>query len=100
MIFDDVLDGLVVGVRVPGRHHADEAAGGRVLVHLDDVRVPGEARGLVHVLHGDLDRGIVLELEAVDEPGVQVGVPHLHSELKVPLAFIIQCLEIGKEQEN
>ena len=88
-------DGAVAGVQVLCGDGADDGAGRRVLVHVHEVGGLVEDGRLVHVLHRHADRGEVLELQPVDEAGVQVGVADLHPELVVPLLLVVQTLEGG-----
>lgn len=84
---------LVVGVR--GADGAEDSVSGRVLFDLHDVTGSFEHRGLVHVLHDDLNGGFVGVAPHREETRVPVDVFHLDSQTVLTL-----LLEVQRLQEN
>ena len=83
------------GVGVGGADGADDGVPGGVLLHLHDVAGPLEDGRLVHVLHLDLDGGVVPERPGGEEARVEVDVLHLHPQAVLPLPLKVQGLGGG-----
>ena len=83
--------GVVGGVRVAGRDHADHRADLGVLAQLDVVGGGVEERRLVDVLHAHVHDGHVLEGRALG--GVRLAVGPLHLQRVAGLALEVQRLE-------
>jgi len=99
--------GAVAAVGVAGGHGAHLGAGGRVLVHVQDVVLHGEDGRLVHVAHGDLERGGVLEGAQVGEARVRVRVGALDVQrvrllplVVQRLAAILKCVDKTRTKRN
>lgn len=88
---------LVVGIgRADG---ADDGVPGGVLFDLHDVAGALEHRRLVHVLHDDLDGGLVPEGPHGEEAWVDVGVLHLNAEAVLALPLKVQRLRKTKTED-
>lgn len=86
---------LVVGIgRADG---ADGGVPGGVLLHLHGVAGALEHGRLVHVLHGDVDGGLVPEGPHGEEARVDVGILHLDAEAVLALPLEVQRLRKPKK---
>lgn len=90
-------DGPVGGVGVPRRHHADQGAHLRVLLHLQEAGGWPELGGLVHVGHGHAHDRLVAERAQVGEAGVHELVEGLQDHGVHGLGFEVQALGEGAE---
>ena len=88
----DSPHGAVAAVGVAGGDRAHLGAGRRVLVHVHDVVLHGEDGWLVHVAHGELERGRVLEGAQVGEARVGVRVGALDVQRVRLLTLVVQRL--------
>lgn len=88
-------DGPVGGVGVPRRHHADQGAHLRVLLHLQEAGGRLELGGLVHVGHGHAHDRLVAESAQVSEAGVHELVEGLQDHSVHGLGLKVQVLRGG-----
>lgn len=86
-------DQAVFVVRIRRADRPDDGVPRRVLPHLHDVAGALEDGRLVHVLHHDLDAGLVPEGPHGVEARVDVDVFHLDAEAVLTLLLVIQRLK-------
>lgn len=87
-----VPDKTVFVVRIRCADRSDDGVPGGILFDLHDVAGSLEHRRLVHVLHEDLDGGVVPEGADGEEARVDVGVLHLDMETVLTLPLEVQGL--------
>lgn len=90
-------DGPVGGVGVPRRHHADQGAHLRVLLHLQEAGGRPELGGLVHICHGHAHDRLVAERAQVSEARVHELVQGLQDHGVHRLGLEVQALGEGAE---
>lgn len=93
-----VPDETVLVVGIGSADGADDRVPSGVFFDLHDIAGSLEHRRLVHVLHDDLDAGLVPE--GHHEAWVDVAVLHLDAEAVLPLPLEVERLEKKKKQEN
>lgn len=94
-----VPDKAAFVVRIGGADGADGGVLSRVFLDLHHVAGALKHRRLVHILHDDLDDGLVPEGAHGEEARVDVHVFHLNSETVLTFLLKVQRLQI-KEREK
>lgn len=94
-----VPDKAVLVVRIGRADGANDGVPGGVLFDLHDVARTLEHGRLVHVLHDDLDGGLVPEGSHGVEARVDVDVFHLDAQAVLTLLLKVQRLHKERERE-